>query len=351
MTTVTLGRTGITANKNAFGALPIQRVEKKEAVYILQKAFYNGINFFDSARGYTDSEEKIGMAFEHVRDRLFISTKTHAKNVETFWKDLETSLKTLRTDYIDIYQFHNPDQAYLPGDGTGMYEAMVEAKKQGKIRFIGITNHRETIARKAIESGCYDNLQFPFSYLATDLDIGLVKSCKELDVGFLAMKGMSGGLITNSAAAYAYMSQYDNVLPIWGVQRESELDEWISYNTSPPALDDAMRAVIEQDRKELIGNFCRLRLLHALPRRHPDQFRRAHDVHAAPPALQALHHARRAGRYGEDHRLPALLFLREPLPVQARHLGAFGGQSEGLPRIRQGARRRSRRIKKIFREK
>ncbi len=257
MTTVTLGRTGITANKNAFGALPIQRVEKKEAVYILQKAFYNGINFFDSARGYTDSEEKIGMAFEHVRDRLFISTKTHAKNVEPFCKDLEPSLKMLRTDHIDIYQFHNPDRAYLPGDGTGMYEAMVEAKKQGKIRFIGITNHRETIARKAIESGCYDNLQFPFSYLATDLDIGLVKSCKELDVGFLAMKGMSGGLITNSAAAYAYMSQYDNVLPIWGVQRESELDEWISYNTSPPALDDAMRAVIEQDRKELIGNFCR----------------------------------------------------------------------------------------------
>ncbi len=257
MTTVTLGRTGITANKNAFGALPIQRVDKKEAVYILQKAFYNGVNFFDSARGYTDSEEKIGMAFEHVRDRLFISTKTHAKNVETFWKDLDTSLKMLRTDYIDIYQFHNPDQAYLPGDGTWMYEAMLEAKKQGKIRFIGITNHRETIARKAIESGYYDNLQFPFSYLATDLDIGLVKTCKELNVGFLAMKGMSGGLITNSAAAYAFMSQFDNVLPIWGVQRESELDEWISYNTAPPALDDAMRAVIEQDRKELIGNFCR----------------------------------------------------------------------------------------------
>ena len=257
MTTVTLGRTGITANKNAFGALPIQRVEKKEAIYILQKAFYNGINFFDTARGYTDSEEKLGMAFEHVRGRLFISTKTPSKNVEGFWKDLETSLRTLRTDYIDIYQFHNPDQVYLPGDGTGMYEAMEEAKKQGKIRFIGITNHRETLARQAIESGLYDNLQFPFSYLATDLDINLVKSCKELNVGFLAMKGMSGGLITNSAAAYAFMSQFDNVLPIWGVQRERELDEWIAYNTNPPALDDAMRAVIDADRRELIGNFCR----------------------------------------------------------------------------------------------
>lgn len=257
MTTVTLGRTQITANKNGFGALPIQRVEMKEAVYILQKAFYNGMTFFDSARGYTDSEEKIGNAFEHVRSRLFISTKTPSSTVEGFWKDLETSLKMLRTDYIDIYQFHNPAFCPKPGDGTGLYEAMLEAKAQGKIRFIGITNHRESVAREAVESGLYDNLQFPFSYLATDLDINLVKTCKEKNVGFLAMKGMSGGLITNSAAAYAYMSKYDNVLPIWGVQRESELDQWLSYIDNPPMLNDEMCAVIEHDRGELLGDFCR----------------------------------------------------------------------------------------------
>lgn len=257
MTTVTLGRTGITANKNGFGALPIQRVEMKESIYILQKAFYNGINFFDSARGYTDSEEKLGKAFEHIRDRLFISTKTPSTTVEGFWKDLETSLKMLRTDYIDIYQFHNPSFCPKPDDGTGLYEAMLEAKAQGKIRFIGITNHRESVAREAVESGLYDNLQFPFSYLATDLDINLVKACKENNVGFLAMKGMSGGLITNSAAAYAYMSQYDNVLPIWGVQRDSELDEWLSYINEPPMLDEKMRGIIEHDRGELLGDFCR----------------------------------------------------------------------------------------------
>ena len=257
MTTVTLGRTGITANKNGFGALPIQRVEMKESIYILQKAFYNGINFFDSARGYTDSEEKIGKAFEHIRERLFISTKTPSTTVEGFWKDLETSLRMLRTDYIDIYQFHNPDFCPKPGDGSGLYEAMLEAKAQGKIRFIGITNHREHIAREAVESGLYDNLQFPFSYLATDLDINLVKACREHNVGFLAMKGMSGGLINNSAAAYAFMSQFDNVLPIWGVQHANELDEWISYNDNPPALNDEMRAIIEHDRGELLGDFCR----------------------------------------------------------------------------------------------
>ena len=257
MNYVTLGRTGITVNKNGFGALPIQRVEMRESIYILQKAFYNGITFFDSARGYTDSEEKIGKAFEYVRERLFISTKTPSKTVEGFWKDLETSLRMLRTDYIDIYQFHNPDFCPKPGDGSGLYEAMLQAKEQGKIRFIGITNHREHIAREAVESGLYDTLQFPFSYLATDLDIALVNTCREKNVGFLAMKGMSGGLINNSAAAYAFMSQFDNVLPIWGVQHDNELDEWISYNDAPPALNDEMRAVIEHDRGELLGNFCR----------------------------------------------------------------------------------------------
>jgi len=257
MTYVTLGRTGIVANKNGFGALPIQRVDMKESVYILQKAFYNGVNLFDTARGYTDSEEKLGNAFEHVRDRLYITTKTPSTTVEGFWNDLETSLKKLRTDYIDVYQFHNPDFCPKPGDGTGLYEAMVEAKKQGKIRFIGLTNHKATIAREAVESGLYDCLQFPFSYLATQLDIDLVNTCKEHNVGFLAMKGMSGGLITNSKAAYAYMSQFDNVLPIWGVQHDHELDEWLSYMDAPPALDDEMRALIEHDRGELLGDFCR----------------------------------------------------------------------------------------------
>lgn len=107
MDTVILGKTGIKVSKNGFGALPIQRVEKKEAVYLLQKAFYNGINYFDTARAYSDSEEKLGDAFEYTRDRIIISTKSEAKTAEEIRKDLEQSLKMLKTDYIDIYQFHN----------------------------------------------------------------------------------------------------------------------------------------------------------------------------------------------------------------------------------------------------
>ena len=255
--TVTLGKTGITTNKNAFGALPIQRISKEDAVRLLRKAYDNGITFFDTARWYTDSESKVGEAFSGIRDQVFIATKTGAKNAADFWKDLETSLTELQTDHIDLYQFHNPPFCPKPGDGTGLYEAALEAKAQGKIRHIGITNHRLAVAKEAIESGLYETLQFPFSYLATDKDIGLVEACKKADMGFIAMKALSGGLITNSAAAYAYLAQYDNVLPIWGVQRESELDEFLSYIDNPPEMTKELEDLIRHDREELSGDFCR----------------------------------------------------------------------------------------------
>ena len=257
MEMVTLGKTGITVNKNGFGALPIQRISIDDAVALARRAYEAGMTFFDTARFYTDSEEKLGEAFDGMREKVCIATKTAAQNAEGFWKDLEVSLHNLRTDYIDIYQFHNPSFCPKPGDGTGLYEAMLEAKAQGKIRHIGITNHRLAVANEAIDSGLYETLQFPFCYLATEKDLELVKKCKEADMGFIAMKALSGGLINNSAAAYAFEAQYDNVLPIWGVQRKSELEEFISYIDNPPVMNDEIKALIEHDRKELSGEFCR----------------------------------------------------------------------------------------------
>ena len=257
MEMVTLGKTGITVNKNGFGALPIQRISIDDAVALARRAYEAGMTFFDTARFYTDSEEKLGEAFDGMREKVCIATKTAAQNAEDFWKDLEVSLHNLRTDYIDIYQFHNPSFCPKPGDGTGLYEAMLEAKAQGKIRHIGITNHRLAVANEAIDSGLYETLQFPFCYLATDKDIAIVENCKKNNLGFIAMKGLSGGLITNSAAAYAFMAQYDNVLPIWGVQRMSELNEFLSYNTNPPSVTGEIKELIDNDRKMLAGEFCR----------------------------------------------------------------------------------------------
>jgi predicted aldo/keto reductase-like oxidoreductase len=257
MAEVTLGKTGIRVNKNGFGALPIQRISDEDAVRLVRKAYEGGITFFDTARAYTDSEKKVGCALEDVRSSVYIATKTMAETGEELAADLEASLQNLKTDYIDLYQFHNPSFCPKPGDGTGLYEAALKAKEQGKIRHIGITNHRLSVAEEAIESGLYETLQFPFCYLASEKDLALAEKCRNHNMGFIAMKALSGGLITNSRAAYAFEAQFDNVLPIWGIQREGELDEFLSYVKNPPVMTEEISQLIKRDRKELAGEFCR----------------------------------------------------------------------------------------------
>ena len=254
MRTITLGRTGITVPQNGFGALPIQRISQEDAVMLFRKAYEGGMRFFDTARAYSDSEEKLGVAFAGMRDKVFISTKTMAETAEKFRSDLETSLEKLQTDYIDIYQLHCAARCY--GEGDELYEALKEAKKQGKIRHIGITAHKIGVAEDIVKSGLYETLQFPFSYLASERDIKLVEDCKKAGMGFIAMKGLSGGLLTNSEACMAFMSEYD-ALPIWGVQRESELEEWLGFFEKEVRMTDEIRAFIEKDRQELLGEFCR----------------------------------------------------------------------------------------------
>ena len=257
MNTVTLGSTGITTVQNAFGALPIQRVTEQEAVRLLRKAYDGGMRYFDTARAYSDSESKLGAAFGGMRDKVFIATKTMATTPEAFWEQLETSLANLRTDYIDVYQLHNIQQCYRPGDGTGLYECLLEAKAQGKILHIGATAHKIHVAEEAVESGLYETMQFPFSYLSSQREFDLVELCAKRNVGFVVMKGLAGGLISNSRACMAFMNEHPTVLPIWGVQREHELDEWLSYMDDTPTMDAELSAFIEQERTELKGGFCR----------------------------------------------------------------------------------------------
>lgn len=257
MVTVTLGSTGITVNKNGFGALPIQRISKEDAVYLLRKARQWGVDFFDTARAYSDSEEKLGAAFGGNWEGIYVASKTAAQTPEDLWKDLETSLQNLQADHIDIYQLHNPAFCPKPGDGSGLYEALLEAKAKGLIRHIGITNHRLKVAQEAIESGLYETLQFPFSYLTSDKELALVAGCKAANMGFIAMKALAGGLIRNAPAAYAWQAQYDNVLPIWGVQREWELDAFLAFIDAPAAMTEELQGIIQKDRAELAGDFCR----------------------------------------------------------------------------------------------
>ena len=257
MTKIQLGSTGIEIEKNGFGCLPIQRISKEEAARLLRKAVDGGIKYFDTARAYSDSEEKMGFAFAGIRDKVVIATKTHAQTGAELREHLETSLRELGTDFIDLYQFHNPAFVPRPGGEDGLYDAALEAQAQGKIRHIGITNHRLAVAREAVDSGLYATLQFPYSYLSGPQDQELVERCRAKGMGFVAMKGMAGGLISNGPAAAAWMARQEGVAPIWGVQHEWELDQFLAAVRETPAMTPEYQAVIDKDRAELTGNFCR----------------------------------------------------------------------------------------------
>ena len=257
MEKIRLGRTELMVSRSGFGALPIQRISFEDTKDILRKAYESGINFFDTARGYSDSEEKVGYALSDVRKNIIIATKSHAENKKTLLEHLETSLKNLNTDYIDIYQIHNPEVLPNPEDPDGTYAGVLEAKKKGLIRYIGITNHSISNAMKAAESNLYDTIQFPLNSLSSEEDLKLIQLCKDKDLGIIAMKAMSGGLITNVASTFAFLRQFDNLVPIWGIQKMKELEEFINLEKNPPKLDEQMWGIIEKDRSELAGEFCR----------------------------------------------------------------------------------------------
>ena len=257
MSKIKLGSTGIEIEKNGFGCLPIQRISKEEAARLLRKAVDGGMTYFDTARAYSDSEEKMGYAFRGIREQVVIATKTHAQTASELWEHLEASLKNLGTEYVDVYQFHNPAFCPRPGGEDGLYDAALEAKAQGKIRHIGVTAHKLSVAEECVKSGLYETLQFPFSYLSSEKEVALVNSCKEAGMGFIAMKALAGGLIHDSKAAMGYISQFDNVLPIWGVQRMEELLEWLAFMEETPEYTEEIRVYVEKEREDLAGEFCR----------------------------------------------------------------------------------------------
>lgn len=252
-----LGRTGLEITRTGFGVLPIQRVEKNEAARILRRAYDAGITFYDTARGYTDSEEKIGFALSDVRDKIVIATKSSSTTREGVLRDLEISLGNLKTDYVDILQLHNPSAVPNPDDSESSYAGLIEAREKGVIRYIGMTQHSREWAFEVVRSGLYDTMQYPVSYISSPEDMALIDLCREHNVGLIGMKSLSGGLITQAKPAFAFLRQFENLVPIWGIQRMEELEEILELDANPPALDDEMMAIIERDRKDLAADFCR----------------------------------------------------------------------------------------------
>ena len=343
MEKIRLGRTGLLVTKTAFGALPIQRISKADAVKLVRRACEAGINYFDTANMYTDSEEKLGEALHDVRQNVVISTKSGGGDKKTVQAHIEQSLRSLRTDYIDLFQFHNP--AVLPDihDPDGPFAAALEAKQKGYIRHIGITNHRLKVAHEAIESGNFETLQFPFCYLATEKDLELVELCREHDMGFIAMKGLSGGLLNNAEACYAFMQEHPDVVPIWGIQHEWELDQWLELTERNPHDAGAPGGDRPRPDGAVGGLLPLLRLLPALRRRHRHPPGGPDGPAAAAGTLQALSERRVAGEDAPDQKLHPLQRLQVPLSLWAGHPGPAAEAAGGLRRV---LRRPSQRLKR-----
>ncbi|MBQ3756635.1 MAG: aldo/keto reductase [Oscillospiraceae bacterium] len=257
MENVVLGKSGLVATKPALGCLPLQRCTKEYAVKLIRAAYEGGIRFFDTANAYTDSEEKLGIALHDVRSDVVISTKSAAKDKEGVLKHIENSLRMLQTDYIDLFQFHQVAEVPDPEDPNGPYAGALEAKKRGWIRHIGVTSHRVNIAEDCIASGNFETVQFPFSYISSERDLALAEKAKAANVGYLAMKGLAGGMLTNARVCHAFMKQYDNVVPLWGMQTLEQLEQWLALADENPDLDAEMEAFIAKEREELSGSFCR----------------------------------------------------------------------------------------------
>ena len=257
MKKVMLGKTGLEVTKTAMGCLPVQRCTREDGARLIRAAFEGGISFFDTANAYTDSEEKVGLALADVRDRVVLATKSQARDRAGCAAHIENSLSVLKTDRIDLFQFHCCEELPDPNDPDGAFAAALEAKRAGKLLHIGITTHRVAVAEAAIASGLFETLQFPFSYLSDERDLALAGKCAEAGMGFIAMKGLAGGLLTNARACTAFMNEYPNVVPIWGIQTAEELAQWLAAAAEDVRLDDALRAVIEKDKTELAGSFCR----------------------------------------------------------------------------------------------
>jgi len=227
---------------------------------VLRRAYERGITFYDTANAYRDSEEKIGCAFDGIREKVVIATKTIKRDVQSAMKDLENSLRMLRTDYIDLYQLHQiaqeKDLNAVTASG-GALEAVVKARDEGKVRFIGATSHNLSMAVKLVKTGLFSSIQFPFNFIEDAAKDELHTAAREMDMGILAMKPFAGGMIDNADIAFKFLRQYPDVIPIPGYDSVDAVDEVVSLYHSPNIVTERDTRLMEKYRTELGKQFCR----------------------------------------------------------------------------------------------
>ena len=257
---INLGKTNLKVSEVGFGGIPIIRLQTNEAEKVLLHAYDKGITFYDTANMYRDSESKIGQALSPVRDEIIIATKTILRDAARFRKHLENSLKMLKTDYVDLYQFHqvanDEEWEKITKDGGALSEAH-KAKKEGKIRFLGVTSHNLQMAIKLVKTGLFNTIQFPFNFIEPEAKDQLHKYSREKGIGIIAMKPFAGGVIDNAAVAFKYLRQFPGVIPIPGFDSVQSVDEIVSIYDCPNEVTGEDLERMEKYRQELGRKFCR----------------------------------------------------------------------------------------------
>ena len=254
-----LGRTGLQISPMGLGGIPVQRIDAEGTKQLLQKLVVAGVNYIDTARGYTVSEEYIGYGLEGIRDKFVLATKSRARTREAMAADIDISLKNLRTDYIDLYQVHNPgpkdlETVIAPG---GALEALLEARQAGKIGHIGITLHSADMFQKALELSWVETIMFPYNLVETQGE-DLIRICGQKGIGFIAMKPLAGGAIEDATLALRFIGQNSNVsVVIPGMAEEKELQQNLAAvaDTTPLSLEEKQK--INRIRSTLGTQFCR----------------------------------------------------------------------------------------------
>jgi len=331
MRSVRLGKTELMVSRVGFGGIPIQRLTEAEAVSVVQRCLDLGVTLLDTANGYTTSEEWIGKAIAGRRHQVIVATKTAARDRATALQHLELSLKRLNTDYLDLWQLHNVstpeayDQVLGPG---GAMEAAEEALRAGKIRHIGISSHSLDMALKAVPSGRFETIQFPFNFVTDEPAEELLPLARQHDVGFIAMKPMAGGMLTDARLTIKHLLQFDNVIPDPGIQTIEEIEEIAAIVNGHWELTPQERQEIARIRGEMETRFCR-RCEYCQPCPQKVRISTAVNVQSFwrrfPPerffagfVAEAIESARRCGDCGEcEDRCPYHLPIREMLAENA----------------------------------
>ena len=255
----TLGKTGLKISRMGFGGIPIQRIDAEGTKKLMFSLLATGVNYIDTARGYTVSEEYLGFALEGIRDRFVLATKSMSRDRENMAKDIETSLHNLHTDYIDLYQVHNPGLADLEkvcADG-GALEALQEAKAAGKIGHLGVTIHTLEVFEKALELSWVETIMFPYNIVETQGQ-ELIHRCRNKNIGFICMKPLAGGAIDDATLALRFIMQNPDIsVVIPGMAEEAELQQNIAAGCDTSPLTSEELEKIQAIRDSLGTEFCR----------------------------------------------------------------------------------------------